>query len=136
MDEMTHILIMDDDADVRRLFEQTLKDTAYRFTIVDSGKKGIAALHHKNYQLVFLGLNMPNAGGLQALQKIRELSMTLPVYIVASFHRAALMELDEARKMGLPFQLLKKPIGRMEILALTQSVLSKPIQNSTSVGAL
>ncbi len=70
------------------------------------------------------------------MQKIRELSMTLPVYIVTAFHRESLIELDEARKMGLPFQLLRKPIGSVEILALAQSVLDKPTRLSSSVGAL
>ena len=124
------ILVIDDEAAVRRSFELALEDSGYDVTTVDRGEKGVEEVLTNRYQLVFLDLKMPGMNGVKTLQKIREFSMSLPVYIVTAFHREFLMELDDVRKAGLPFQLLRKPIGSVEILALAQSVLDKPVRFS------
>ncbi len=128
MNQVKHILVIDDEEAVRRSFELALEDSGYQVTTVDSGEKGIEEILHKEYSLVFLDLKMPGMNGVKTLKKIREISMKLPVYIVTAFHKEFLTELDDVRKEGLPFQLLRKPIGSIEILALAQSVLDKPVQ--------
>ena len=122
------ILIIDDDEAVRRSFELALEDSGYPVTTVDRGEKGVEEVKKNIYQLVFLDLKMPGMNGVKTLQKIREFSATLPVYIVTAFHKEFLVELDEVRKEGLLFQLLRKPIGSVEILALAQSVLDRPVR--------
>ena len=122
------ILIIDDDEAVRRSFELALEDSGYPVTTVDRGEKGGEEVKKNIYQLVFLDLKMPGMNGVKTLQKIREFSATLPVYIVTAFHKEFLVELDEVRKEGLLFQLLRKPIGSVEILALAQSVLDRPVR--------
>lgn len=127
MSDQKNILVIDDEAAVRRAFELALEDDDYNVTTVDSGEKGVAEVS-KGYQLVFLDLKMPGMNGVQTLKKIREQFPDLPVYIVTAFHKEFLTELDEVRKLGLTFQLLRKPIGSVEIQALAQSVLDKPVQ--------
>ena len=122
------ILIIDDDEAVRRSFELALEDSGYPVTTVDRGEKGVEEVKKNIYQLVFLDLKMPGMNGVKTLQKIREFSATLPVYIVTAFHKEFLVELDEVRKEGLLFQLLRKPIGSVELLALAQSVLDRPVR--------
>ena len=122
------ILIIDDDEAVRRSFELALEDSGYPVTTVDRGEKGVEEVKKNINQLVFLDLKMPGMNGVKTLQKIREFSATLPVYIVTAFHKEFLVELDEVRKEGLLFQLLRKPIGSVEILALAQSVLDRPVR--------
>ena len=124
------ILVIDDEPAIRRSFELALEDSGYQVTTVDSGEKGVDEVNNHNYKLVFLDLKMPGMNGVQTLRKIREFSMSLPVYIVTAFHKEFLMELDDVRKEGLPFQLLRKPIGSIEILALAQSVLDRPVKFS------
>ena len=125
-----HVLVIDDEEAIRRSFELALEDTGYLVTTVDSGEKGIDEVQNNAYQLVFLDLKMPGMNGVKTLRKIREISMQLPIYIVTAFHKEFLLELDEVRKEGLPFQLLRKPIGSVEILTLAQSVLDKPVRFS------
>lgn len=128
MPRKKNILVIDDEEAIRRSFVLALEDTGYVVTTVDSGEKGIEAVKEGNFHLVFLDLKMPGMNGAQVLQKLREISLTLPVYIVTSFHKKFLAELDVVRKKGLPFQLLRKPIGSNEIRALAQSVLEKPVR--------
>ena len=123
MSNKKHILVIDDEEAVRRSFELALEDSGYMVTSVDNGASGVSEVKNNSYQLVFLDLKMPGMNGVKTLQKIREISMSLPIYVVTAFHKEFLIELDEVRKAGLPFQLLRKPIGSVEILALAQSVL-------------
>ena len=127
MSSKKRILVIDDEQAVRRSFELALEDSPYYVTTVDRGEKGIEEIQKKSYQLVFLDLKMPGMNGVETLQKIRELFPSLPVYIVTAFHKEFLTELDDVRKAGLQFQLLRKPIGSVEILAIAQSVLDKPV---------
>lgn len=122
-----NILVIDDEEAIRRSFELALEDTDYNVTTVDGGQRGLDHLNSKNCQLVFLDLKMPNMNGVQTLKGIREINKTLPVYIVTAFHKEFLTELEEVRQSGLQFQLLRKPIGNVEIQTLAQSVLDKPI---------
>lgn len=122
-----NILVIDDEEAVRRSFELALEDTGYALTTVDRGEKGVAEVEKNDYQLVFLDLKMPGMNGVKTLQGIRKITANLPVYIVTAFHKEFLTELEEARQQGLEFQLLRKPIGSVEILALAQSVLDRPV---------
>ena len=128
MSNKKYILVIDDEEAVRRSFELALEDSGYCVTTVDCGEKGLEELVRHHYKLVFLDSKNAGHEWSNGLQKIRETSMTIPVYIVTAFHREFLMELDEVRKAGLPFQLLRKPIGSVEILALAQSALDKPVR--------
>lgn len=120
------ILVIDDEEAVRRSFELALEDQDYHVTTVDNGKDGAKEVK-KGYNLVFLDLKMPGQNGVETLKQIREYSSDLPVYIVTAFHKEFLSELDEVRKLGIQFQLLRKPIGSIEIQVLTQSILDRPI---------
>lgn len=120
------ILVIDDEAAIRRSFELALEDSGYQVTTVENGEKGLEEIKAEGYQLVFLDLKMPGINGAETLKKIREFSANIPVYIVTAFHKEFLIELDEVRKAGLVFQLLRKPIGSIEILAIAQSILDKP----------
>ncbi len=126
MKNMQKILVIDDEEAIRRSFELALEDSDFSITTVSSGEEGAKEVEN-GYNLVFLDLKMPGMNGVQTLKKIRESFPDLPVYIVTAFHKEFLTELDEARQLGLKFQLLRKPIGSVEIQALAQCVLDKPV---------
>lgn len=122
-----NVLVIDDELAVRRSFELALEDTDYNLTTVECGEEGVKAVESGEFHLVFLDLKMPGMNGVETLRNIRQAKPALPVYIVTAFHKEFLTELDDARKQGLQFQLLRKPIGSVEIQTLAQSVLDKPV---------
>jgi CheY-like chemotaxis protein len=123
-----NVLVIDDEFAVRRSFELALEDTDYLLKTVDCGEDGVKAATENDFQLIFLDLKMPGMNGVQTLRGIRSVKPNVPVYIVTAFHKEFLTELDDARKQGLQFQLLRKPIGSVEIQTLTQSVIDKPVR--------
>ncbi len=127
MTEDKNILVIDDEAAIRRSFELALEDSEYQVTTVDSGEKGVEEVKNKAYQLIFLDLKMPGMNGVETLYAIRKLYPRVPIYIVTAFHKEFLTDLEGARSQNIQFQLLRKPIGNVEILAVVSSVLGNPV---------
>ncbi|MCX7120381.1 MAG: response regulator [Gammaproteobacteria bacterium] len=124
------ILVIDDEEAVRRSFELALESLPFTLETVDCGEKGVEAVKKIQYDLIFLDLKMPGINGVETMKQIRVLYPTVPIYVVTAFHKEFLSDLDEVRTMRLPFQLLRKPIGRSEIQTLVKSVLDQPISYS------
>ncbi len=121
------ILVIDDDAVIRKAFTLALEDTGYQVDTVESGQKGIEAKKSTGYDLIFLDLNMPGMDGIEVLREIRKFDDRVPIYIVTAFHQQFFDQLRAAEKDGIKFELLKKPIGGDQILMLTKSVLESPV---------
>ena len=77
----TKILIIDDEAPIRRLLKVSLKSQGYTITEAASGKEGIeqAAMSHPD--IIILDLGLPDMDGLKVLRAIREWSQ-VPVIVL------------------------------------------------------
>lgn len=122
------ILVIDDEDAIRKSFKLSLEDTSFIVVTAESGEKGVELFKDGAYDLVFLDLKMPGLNGVQTLKKLREISMTVPVYIITAFYEEYFDELKEVQKLGLEFELLRKPIGNKEIIMVTESVLENPVE--------
>jgi len=77
------ILVVDDDADIRRLNFEVLTESGYQ---VDAAKDGAAAwqaLNSSNYDLLITDINMPIVTGLELVKKLRSEDMMLPVILMS-----------------------------------------------------
>jgi len=117
------ILVIDDEEATRMSFTLALEDTGFKVDTAESGEKGLQMKKDAEYDLIFLDLKMPGMNGVQTLREIRKTDKEVPVYIVTAFHKEFFEKLKIARKEGLDFEVLKKPIGNEEIVLLTKSIL-------------
>ena len=117
------ILVIDDEEATRMSFTLALEDTGFKVDTAESGEKGLQMKRDAEYDLIFLDLKMPGINGVQTLREIRKTDKEVPVYIVTAFHKEFFEKLKIARKEGLDFEVLKKPIGNEEIVLLTKSIL-------------
>ena len=104
-------------------FTLALEDTGFKVDTAESGEKGLQMKKDAEYDLIFLDLKMPGMNGIQTLREIRKTDKEVPVYIVTAFHKEFFEKLKIARKEGLDFEVLKKPIGNEEIVLVTKSIL-------------
>lgn len=118
-----NILVIDDDAAVRKAFQFALEDTSFHVDTASSGEEGIEKLNRGKYGIVFLDLKMPGLNGAETLKRLRQLDHNIPVYIVTAFHKEFLSDLQSLRQAGIKFELLRKPLGGDEIVTLVNSVL-------------
>jgi two-component system KDP operon response regulator KdpE len=76
------ILIIDDEAQIRRFLSITLKAHNYEVVEADNGQDGIEKAALNKPDLILLDLGLPDMQGLDVLQKIREWS-AVPIIILS-----------------------------------------------------
>jgi CheY-like chemotaxis protein len=122
-----HILVIDDNAGIRDAFILAFKNTEYQLDTAETGEEGLEKERSKKYDLIFLDLKMPGIGGIEVLRKIRLVNKETPVYILTAFYKELANELKFAKKEGLAYEIIQKPIRSDQILLVTRSVLEEPI---------
>lgn len=118
---LPHVLVVDDDPDVRALVAEYLGDNELRVSVADSGARMFELFEHEAIDLVLLDLRLPGENGLHLAAALRERA-TVPIVFLTG--RA-----DEAdRVMGLELggdDYITKPFSPRELLARVRAVLRR-----------
>jgi len=115
---MRHVLIIDDEAEIRQSLKGVLEDEGYAVATAESGEAGVEALRKKSADVVLLDIWLPQMDGLDALSKIRELE-NAPEVIIISGH-ATIETAVRATKLGA-FDFLEKPLSLEKTLILIKN---------------
>jgi DNA-binding response OmpR family regulator len=75
------ILVVDDDAQIRRVLQATLSSNGYDVIEAKDGSEAIASVLREHPNLILLDVNMPAMSGFEACRKIR-LSFDGPIIMV------------------------------------------------------
>jgi DNA-binding response OmpR family regulator len=79
------ILIVDDEAHIRMLIEQTLEeleDEGVEFLTADNGELALAIIQEEQPKLVFLDVMMPKMNGMEVCRRVKKELGLDSVYIV------------------------------------------------------
>ena len=104
-----NILIIDDDASLRRILEYNLLEAGYAVTAVSSGEEGLRTLQAERYSLVITDMKMPGIDGMVVLKGVKELSPETLVIIITAFGTIDIAV--EAMKSGA-YDYITKPFNR------------------------
>jgi two-component system KDP operon response regulator KdpE len=118
------ILIIDDEEQITKLLEITLKSNNYTATHAATGKEGIIMASNHPPDLILLDLGLPDTDGLTVLQEIRQW-YTNPVIIlsVQNSEEVIVKALDAGAN-----DYLSKPWRSGELLARIRSALRSSTQ--------
>jgi two-component system OmpR family response regulator len=83
MNERPHILVVDDDREIRRLLSEYLEKNGYRASVAADGKSMRRALEPTMPDLIVLDLMLPGEGGISLCKDIRARSMVPIVMLTA-----------------------------------------------------
>ena len=87
-----HILVVDDEADVREALEALLTSQGFATSFAVDADTGLKAMSEQPYDLVLLDVKLPGRSGLAVLQEFRRLNHHLPIIVLT-----ALKDIDVAR---------------------------------------
>src|SRR5581483_926366 len=79
-----HILVVDDDADIRELLTDRLGAAGYAVTTAADGPSAVAAFCGGTFDGVLLDIGLPELDGIDVLKRIRQKNQTVPVIIVTA----------------------------------------------------
>jgi DNA-binding response OmpR family regulator len=115
------ILIIDDDAALRRLLKFGLEKAGYETLTADHGGEAIALVGRESVDLLLVDLMMPVLDGLRFLRWLRdEARLDVPALVFTSFERQNLD--DEVRATGAT-DILHKPVRLPDLLARVEQLL-------------
>jgi len=120
--ENHHVLIIDDERPVLMTLEALLKRHGYHVDTAPTAAQGLKLLKSKSPTLVLLDLRLPDADGLEMLDRIKtELPKVQVIILTAhdSLHNAI-----ESIKRGA-YHFISKPYAPEELLSLVEKALEK-----------
>jgi two-component system OmpR family response regulator len=121
-----HILVVDDDREIRRLVARFLTENGLRVTAVADGREADEAMAAGRFDLVVLDLMLPGEDGISIARRLRK-SSDLPILMLT----ARGSETD--RIVGLEIgadDYLTKPFSPRELLARIRAVMRRTAERA------
>ena len=111
--EGAHILIVDDERQIRRMLHTSLAGHGYQVIEAASGEEGLLAAADQRPDIILLDLGLPDLDGVEVTRRLREWTET-PIIILSVREREQdkVMALDAGAD-----DYLTKPFGMSELLA-------------------
>jgi two-component system OmpR family response regulator len=125
---MTHILLIDDDAELSGMLTEYLAGEGFETTTVSNGEDGIAAAISDRFQAVILDVMMPGLSGIDVLHEIRRKSAVPVIMLTAK-------DSDIDRVVGLEMgadDYIAKPYYPRELVARLRAVLRRQAPEATA----
>ena len=119
------ILIVDDEAHIRMLIEQTLEeleDEGVEFLTAENGEAALAIISEEKPQLVFLDVMMPKMNGMEVCRKVKKELALDDVYIVLLTAKGQELDRQKGLEVGADVY-MTKPFNPETILSKARSVL-------------
>ena len=118
---MAALLLVDDDAPIRRMLERTLTAEGYDVVAAADGGTALAAVERSMPDAIVLDVSMPGMDGFAVLERIRDLS-DVPVLLLTA--RGVEMEKVRGLQSGAD-DYVTKPFGRQELVARVEALLRR-----------
>jgi CheY-like chemotaxis protein len=120
---MARVLVIDDDAEIRKLIRAMLAELQAEVIEADNGEAGIAALAAQPADLVITDLLMPTKDGVETIIEIRRRFPDTKVIAMSGGGRVRDMSfLDFAGKVGATAT-LAKPFRKADLQSLVTKLL-------------
>ena len=134
MNSVPHVLVVDDDPQIRSLIKEYLEDEGFRVTTAGDGSQMRQALQQGSANLVILDVRLPGESGLELALELRQTS-EVPIIMLSQkddvVDRVAGLELGADDYVPKPFHLrellarIRSLFRRSEARMESESALSK-----------
>jgi DNA-binding response OmpR family regulator len=117
------VLVVDDDPDIRALFQSVL-GREFRVEVAEDGWAALQRINKKTYDAIVLDMAMPHKSGLSVLTEVRsdELTKNIPVVVVSA------VAPDNDLWAGVEHQwdsYLQKPVSVAELVATVGKLIRR-----------
>jgi DNA-binding NtrC family response regulator len=122
VDNVSDILIVDDDEDTCLVLSDVLTDCGYRVEIALNGDAALAMAERKSFRLAVLDFWMPGTTGTELFPRLRQLRNGMAGIMITAFLTAE----GEASAQAAGIQeILPKPLDVLQLLTFIQELLGQ-----------
>ena len=119
---MPHVLVVDDDMEIRRLLGRYLGEQGFRVSLAGNKREFEEKIASERFDIAILDVLLPDGSGLDLCKSLRDRTPTIPVILVTALKE----EVD--RIIGLELgadDYMGKPFSPRELLARIRAVLRR-----------
>ncbi len=129
---MKHVLIVDDEPDIRSSLESILRDEDYLVTTSGSAVEALELVRDAEYDALLLDIWLPDGDGLDVLDSIRALDLARPPEVIMISGHGTIESAVRATKLGA-YDFLEKPLSlERTLLMLRNAVESRRLRHDNS----
>jgi two-component system, NtrC family, response regulator AtoC len=125
---MAKVLVIDDEANLRKVLAALLRRDGYEVTVAQDGAEGLVELEKNGADVVVTDLVMPKLGGMDVLKAVNATAPEVPVIIITA--HGTVDSAVEAIKLGA-FDYVTKPFDQSELSA----AIAKAVRSHESAQA-
>ncbi|HEY1806676.1 MAG TPA: sigma-54 dependent transcriptional regulator [Terracidiphilus sp.] len=119
---MNHILVVDDEAEIRSSLEEILREEGYGVAGASDADEAIVLLRDTPYDVVLLDIWLPGRDGLELLAELRDLTPEMrPEVVIISGH-GTIEAAVKATKLGA-YDFLEKPLSLERTLIVLKNAV-------------
>ncbi|MGA7802676.1 MAG: sigma-54 dependent transcriptional regulator [Gammaproteobacteria bacterium] len=127
-----HILVVDDEPDIRNLVREILEDEGYEVGVADSGEAARQARRARRPDLILLDIWMQDVDGITLLREWSE-SGGLPCPVIVMSGHGTVETAVEATRLGA-YDFIEKPISLAKLLLTVDRALETDKLQKENVG--
>ncbi|PQJ97066.1 sigma-54-dependent transcriptional regulator [Chromatium okenii] len=128
----THILVVDDEPDIRGLVQEILEDEGYVVAIAENGETARHALRERRPDLILLDIWMPDIDGITLLKEWAE-EDELPCPVIMMSGHGTVETAVEATRLGA-YDFLEKPLSMAKLLLTVERALEADKLQQENIG--
>lgn len=119
---MHKILIIDDEANIRRALKEILEYESFEIDEAQDGKAGLKLVESKEFDVVLCDIKMPKLDGMEFLDKVMAIRPELPVVMITGHGNEETA--FEAAKRGA-FDFIQKPVDLNRVLLTVRNAVDR-----------
>ena len=119
---MFHILVVDDDKNIRYVMKEVLEANQYTVFTAEDGEEAFEVLVKEHVDLAIVDIMMPKMNGYEFTKELRAFNQELPILMVSA------KQLPEDRKKGFLMGIddyMSKPIDPEELMLHVKALLRR-----------
>jgi DNA-binding response OmpR family regulator len=135
-DEARHVLVIEDEPQMRSMLTDNLEFEGYRVTAVASGEEALQAVASRHFSLLLVDVMLPGISGFDVCQQLRARGKHVPIVVLT----ARTGEQDRVRGLDLGADdYVSKPFSVSELLARVRALVRRddwhsPVSDEFSIG--
>lgn len=122
MKQETHVLVVDDEVNIRNALVTILEKAGYRAQGADSAESALALMKESPSDLLITDVRMPGLGGISLVRQVKSLWPATEIVVITAY--GSIETAVEAMRLGA-YDFLTKPIDRDRFSIVVQNALDR-----------